>query len=133
MDHANPTKLSKDAYYFGNNHEEKLNKFLAGEVPIDPALADRLGETIHIKADEFYERRPSPRERIITELIDYAEGMRQTTKQAKNQLTNAMKAAEVDHIPHTEPRPHHYGSGGQENTGHQRRHRQIYLHWRKSA
>ena len=29
-------------------------------------------------------------------MIDYAEGMRQTTKQAKNQLTNAMKAAEVD-------------------------------------
>ena len=27
--------------------------------------------------------------------------MRQTTKQAKNQLNNAMKAAEVDHIPYT--------------------------------
>ena len=103
MDHANLTKLSKDAYYFGNNHEERLNKFLAGDVPIDPGLADRLGETIHIKADEFYERfgnRPAS-ELSPRELVDYAEGMRQTTKQAKNQLTNAMKAAEVDHIPHT--------------------------------
>ena len=35
------------------------------------------------------------------ELVDYAEGMRQTTKQARNQLSNAMKAAEVDHIPFT--------------------------------
>ena len=103
MDHAILTRFSKDAYYFGSNHEEKLKKFLAGEVPIDPALADRLGQTMHVKADEFYERfdhRPAS-ELSPKELVDYAEGMRQTTKQARNQLSNAMKAAEVDHIPFT--------------------------------
>ena len=103
MDHAILTRFSKDAYYFGSNHEEKLKKFLAGEVPIDPGLADRLGQTMHVKADEFYERfghRPAS-ELSPKELVDYAEGMRQTTKQAKNQLNNAMKAAEVDHIPYT--------------------------------